>query len=87
MSKTDEINQLKNEFPTIIRYEAGEAIELTGEEYENHIEELWQLNKKQEEKIAQEQAAEEARLAARQQAEAKLLALGLTTEDLKALLS
>ena len=58
---------------------AGETREMNAEEYVQYL-----LDQEEGTKL---QAAEEARLAARQQAEAKLLALGLTTEDLKTLLS
>ena len=83
MLKSDEIKELKLQFPKITRYEAGEEIELTGEEYEIHIEDLWQLNKKREEIKLVESKKEEAKLIA----QAKLNNLGLTTEDIKLLLS
>ena len=58
---------------------AGETREMNDTEYAQYL-----LDQEEGAKL---QAAEQAKLAARQQAEAKLLALGLTTEDLKALLS
>ena len=83
MSKSDEIKELKLQFPKITRFEAGEELELTGQEYESHIEDLWKLNKKQEEKIALEQEREKAKLVA----ESKLEKLGLTKEDLNLILA
>jgi hypothetical protein len=81
MSKKTEIDNLKIEFPTLNRFDAGVEIQLTGKDYDEHIEEIWQA--RQNAKI--EKAELEARAQAKIAAEGKLAALGLTTDDLRAL--
>ena len=81
MSKKTEIDNLKIEFPTLNRFEGGVEIQLTGKDYDEHIEEIWQA--RQNAKI--EKAELEARAQAKIAAEGKLAALGLTTDDLRAL--
>jgi len=81
MSKQTEIAELKIQFPTLNRFEAGVEIELTGKDYDAQIEEIWRLTKKSE-ALAK---LEVERIAAKEAAQAKLAALGLTVEDLTAL--
>jgi len=81
MSKQTEIAELKIQFPTLNRFEAGVEIELTGKDYDGQIEEIWRLTKKSE-ALAK---LEVERIAAKEAAQAKLAALGLTVEDLTAL--
>ena len=81
MSKQSEIAELKLQYPTLNRFEAGVEIELTGKDYDDQIEQLWLSNK-----LATEKAKIEAeKLAAKQAAQAKLATLGITVEDLNAL--
>ena len=74
MTKQQEIAELKKANPKLNRFEAGVEIELTGEEYDAHIEELWQVNKRAE-ALAK---LEEEKLAARA---ALLKRLGITEEE------
>ena len=81
MSKQSEIAELKLQYPTLNRFEAGVEIELTGKDYEDQIEQLWLSNKLVAEKIK----IEAEKLAAKEVAQAKLAALGITVKDLQAL--
>ena len=81
MTKQSEIQAIKEANPRLNRFEAGVEIELTDAEYDAQIEQLWRLNKKAE--ILAQIQAEQA--AAKEAAQAKLAALGLTVEDLQAL--
>ena len=81
MTKQSEIQAIKKANPTLNRFEAGVEIELSDAEYDAQIEEIWRLSKKAE-TLAQIQAEQ---AAAKEAAQAKLAALGLTVEDLQAL--
>ena len=81
MSKQSEIQAIKYANPTLNRFEAGIEIELIGADYDAQIEEIWRLTKKSE-ALAKLEAE---RIAAKEAAQAKLAALGLTVEDLTAL--
>ena len=81
MSKQSEIQAIKDANPTLNRFEAGIEIELIGADYDAQIEEIWRLTKKSE-ALAKLEAE---RIAAKEAAQAKLAALGLTVEDLTAL--
>lgn len=81
MSKQSEITAIKEANPKLNRFEGGIEIELTGSEYDAQIEEIWRLTKKSE-TLAKLEAE---RIAAKEAAQAKLAALGLTVEDLTAL--
>jgi hypothetical protein len=79
MTKTKMIEQLKTQYPTL-RSGSEETgyVDLTAEEYEATIAQ-WADN------LLAAEAAETAAKAAKAAAEAKLTALGLTADDLKAL--
>ena len=81
MTKENELQAIKAEFPSLTRFDGGLAIELTSNEYDHLIEEIWQARKEQKEK---EKAKAETE-AKREAALSKLAALGLDTDDLKAL--
>ena len=81
----DFYNELKAEYPIISIANDDSIIELNVKAYEAKLDE-WANNllARQAEEIAKEQAELEAK-AKREAAEAKLTALGLTSDDLKAL--
>lgn len=81
----DFYNELKAEYPTICVADDDKVIELNLKAYEAKLDE-WanDLIARQTEAIAKEQAEAEAK-AKREAAEAKLAALGLDADDLKAL--
>ena len=81
MSKQSEIQAIKEANPTLNRFDAGVEIQLIGTDYDAQVEELWRLNKKSE-ALAELEAE---RADAKEAAQAKLAALGLTVEDLQAL--
>lgn len=79
MTKAKMIEQLKTQYPTLrAGSEETGYVDLTADEYEATIAQ-WADN------LLAAEAAENAALAAKKAAEAKLTALGLTPEDLKAL--
>jgi hypothetical protein len=78
MTKTQWITQLKKDNPKAFHNANGEQIEITGDAYEALIEQWADVE------LAKE-AEEAAKAAAKESAEAKLAALGLTADDLKAL--
>lgn len=78
MTKNELIAQFKADYPTLTKGVNDEVITLGAEEYEATIAE-WADNQ-----IAEE-SAKEATTIAKQSAEAKLSALGLTVEDLKSI--
>jgi len=71
----------RKEYPTLKQNINGEDVDLTADEYEATIAK-WELNQA-EAKLAYE--AEQAKVATKAAAEGKLAALGLTTDDLRAL--
>ena len=81
----DFYNELKAQYPSICIANDNEIIDLDAEAYEAKLDE-WTNNLlvMQAEEIAKEQSAAEAKVK-RETAEAKLAALGLTADDLKAL--
>jgi hypothetical protein len=81
MTKNELIAQCKAENPQMFQIVNNQTIELVGEDYEKACADWAEMRLAQialEDELAQAQAAKEA-------AEAKLAALGLTAEDLKAL--
>lgn len=71
----------RKQYPTLKQNQSGVDVELTVEEYEKTIAE-WEENQAKA-KLAYE--AEQAKATAKAAAEGKLAALGLTTDDLRAL--
>jgi hypothetical protein len=78
MTIDKKIAELKKAHPTLTKGVNDETIEMTAQEYEATISEWAQNLLDQENKKAEAEAAKAT-------AEAKLAALGLTTDDLKAL--
>jgi hypothetical protein len=78
MTKTQWITQLKKDNPKAFHNVNGEQIEITGDAYNALIEQWADVELAKEAEAAQATAAKTA-------AVAKLEALGLTTDDLKAL--
>jgi len=78
MTKTQWITQLKKDNPKAFHNVNGEQIEITGDAYNALIEQWADVEMAKEAEAAQATAAKTA-------AVAKLEALGLTTDDLKAL--
>lgn len=78
MTKTQMMAQIKKDNPKAFNNVNGEQIEITGDAYEALIEQWADVE------LAKE-AEEAAKAAAKASAEAKLAALGLTADDLKAL--
>jgi hypothetical protein len=81
MTKQTEIAELKKEFLTLTRFDNGVEIQLSGAEYDEQIESIWQSRKTE----FEAKAEAEAKATAKAAAESKLTALGLTTQDLRAL--
>jgi len=80
MSKQTELEALKIEFPTLTRLDAGIVIELSGAEYNEQIEAIWQTRKNAQIRQAEAEA--------KAQAKADLLErLGITADEAKLLLS
>ena len=80
MSKQIEITELKQEFPTLNKFEGGIEIQLIGKDYDAQIEQIWQ-NRKNAEMRKQAEAEQAA-------AKSALLAkLGITADEAKLLLS
>jgi len=81
----DFYNELKTQYPTLNIGNDDEIIELDTEAYESKLDE-WTNNllARQAEEIAKKQSELEAKTK-REAAEAKLAALGLTADDLRAL--
>lgn len=77
-TKSELVAQLKKDYPTLTKGINDEVVTLDSKEYEATISE-WADNQ-----IAKEEA-EKAALAAKESAQAKLAAIGLTADDLKAL--
>jgi hypothetical protein len=78
MTKTQMMAQIKKDNPKAFNNVNGEQIEITGDAYETLIEQWADVELAKEAKVAQITAAKSAAMA-------KLEALGLTTDDLKAL--
>jgi hypothetical protein len=78
MTLNNKIEELKKAYPTLTKGVNDETMEMNAEEYEATISQWAQNLLDQEVKEAQDLAAKEA-------AQAKLTALGLTADDLKAL--
>jgi hypothetical protein len=78
MTLDKKIAELKKAYPTLTKGVNDETIEMTVDEYEATISEWAQNLLDQENKKIADEAAKES-------AQAKLAALGLTTDDLKAL--
>jgi hypothetical protein len=78
MTKTQWITQLKKDNPKAFHNVNGEQIEITGDAYNALIEQWADVELAKEAEAAQATAAKTAAIA-------KLEALGLTTDDLKAL--
>ena len=78
MTKTQMITQLKKDNPKAFHNVNGEQIEITGDAYNALIEQWADVELAKEAEAAQATAAKNAAIA-------KLEALGLTTDDLKAL--
>jgi hypothetical protein len=78
MTKNELIAQYKTDYPTLTKGVNDEILTLDAQEYEATIAQ-WADNQ-----IAKEEAEKSAE-AAKESAQAKLAALGLTTDDLKAL--
>ena len=81
MNKDQLIAQCKSENPVILQTINGEEVELTGKDYENACLKWAEMRLEQ---MAYEQAIIQAE-SKKAAAEAKLAALGLTADDLKAL--
>lgn len=80
MTKENELQAIKAEFPSLTRFDGGLAIELTSDEYDHLIEEIWQARKEQKEKEIKQNNL----IIKRQELLAKL---NLTEEEAKLLLS
>lgn len=80
MTKENELQAIKAEFPSLTRFDGGVAIELTSDEYDHLIEEIWLARKEQKEKEIKQNNL----IIKRQELLAKL---NLTEEEAKLLLS
>ena len=85
MNKTDLIALCKKENPKIISLINDEEVELTGADYEAACQQWAEMRLAQIAYEAEQEALKQAEADSKAKAEAKLAALGLTTEDLKAL--
>ena len=84
MNKTELVNLCKKDNPKIVSILNGEKIELSGADYEAACEQWAEMRLAQIAYEAEQEALKQAEAAAKASAEAKLAALGLTAEDLKA---
>jgi hypothetical protein len=78
MTIDEKIADLKKTYPTLTKGINDETIEMSSDEYETTIA-AWAQN------LLDQEAKEAQDLAAKEAAQAKLTALGLTADDLKAL--
>lgn len=78
MTLNKKIADLKKDYPTLTKGVNDQVIEMNAEEYEATISQ-WAQN------LLDQEAKEAKDLAAKEAAQAKLTALGLTADDLKAL--
>jgi hypothetical protein len=81
MTKQEIVKQFKSEYPILTKQVNDEIIELDQDEYDETID-AWSNSKFQKLTFA---AEAEAKAQAKATAEGKLAALGLTTDDLRAL--
>jgi nitrogenase molybdenum-iron protein alpha/beta subunit len=79
------ITQCKKENPKIITIVNGEETEVTGADYEDVCKKWAEMRMEQIAFQANQEVLKQAEAQAKANAEAKLAALGLTTDDLKAL--
>jgi ribosomal protein L13 len=85
MTKSELIALCKKENPKMISVINGEEIELTGADYEAACEQWAEMRLQQIAYEAEQETLKQAEAASKAAAEAKLSALGLEPDDLKAL--